>query len=182
MFQTDHKATQLAGQAATLSGELYALQEQCKHESTTEEISSVADELARLSTTLWTLSNAITASPDQYTDAFNQDLAEIVAELAAVFEEISDCCNDLQSADSTTSSVPWFFKQGRVARLVKHLDALKGTLMIMRTVLFHGKDYGTHRQVPLLSSQIKLTCQDQTDLPSPAPTRCVRTELSSSPC
>lgn len=136
---------QLAGQAATLSGELYALQERCKHESTAGEMSSVADELARLSTTLWTLNDAITTSPDQYTDAFNEDLAEITTELASVIEEISDCCNDLQSADSTTSSVPWFFKQGRVSRLVKHLDALKGTLMIMRTVLFHGKDYGTHK-------------------------------------
>jgi len=135
----------LAGQAASLSRELYAVQEKCQHQSTGGEISTIADELARLSTTLWHLNDAINADPTQYTDAFNEDLKEITTELTSVFEEISECCAGLQMADSNVSVVAWFFKKGRVARLLKHLEALKGTLVVMRTVLWHGKDYGTHK-------------------------------------
>jgi len=134
----------LAGQAAALSSELYALQEECQHENTVLEISTIADELARLSTTLWHLNDAITADPTQYTDAFNEDLEEITTELTSLFEEISECCAGLQIADSNASLVSWFFTKGRVTRLLKHLEALKGTLVVMRTVLWHGKDYGTH--------------------------------------
>lgn len=137
----------LAGQAASLSSELYAVQEKCQHETTAGEISTIADELARLSTTLWHLNNAINADPTQYTDAFNEDLKEITTELTSVFEEISECCAGLQLADSNVSTVSWFFKKGRVTRLLKHLEALKGTLVVMRTVLWHGKDYGTHKWV-----------------------------------
>ena len=134
----------LAGQAAALSSELYTLQEKCKHDTTASEISTIADELARLSTALWHLNDAINADPALYTRAFNEDLGEITTELASVFEEISECCAGLQLADSSASAVSWFFKKGRVARLLKHLEALKGTLVVMRTVLFHGKEYGTH--------------------------------------
>lgn len=138
----------LAGQAAKLSSELYTLQDNLKPQSsntaTSEEISTIADELARLSTTLWHLNDAINADPTQYTDAFNEDLREITAELAAVFEEIEECAAGLQDADSSISVASWFFKKGRVSRLLKHLEALKGTLVVMRTVLWHGKDYGTH--------------------------------------
>jgi len=141
----DTDTVRLANQAATLSSELYTLQEKCQHETTANEISTIADELTRLSTTLWHLHDAITADPSQYTEAFNEDLQEITTELAAVFEEISECCKGLQLADSNVSAVYWFFKKGRVARLIKHLEALKGTLVVMRTVLWHGKDYGTHR-------------------------------------
>lgn len=133
----------LAGQAASLSTELYSLQEKCQNDTTASEISSIADELARLSTTLWKLNDTINADPAQYTDAFNEDLQEITTELSFVFEEISECCAGLV-AGSNVSAVSWFFRKGRVARLLKHLEALKGTLMVMRTVLWHGKDYGTH--------------------------------------
>jgi len=135
----------LAGQAATLSSDLYTIQETCQHESTAKEISTIADELARLSTTLWHLNDAINADPAQYTEAFNEDLREITTELTSVFEEISECSAGLQTADTNVSAVAWFFKKGRVARLLKHLEALKGTLVVMRTVLWHGKDYGTHK-------------------------------------
>ena len=134
----------LSEQAASLSTDLYAVQEQNQHETTAGEISSIADELSRLSTTLWQLHVAINADPAQYTEAFQEDLAEITTELTAVFEEISECCSGLAMTDSNMSAVAWFFKKGRVSRLLKHLDALKGTLVVMRTVLWHGKSYGTH--------------------------------------
>lgn len=139
----DNDTVRLAGQAASLSTELYTLQEKCQHDITASEISSIADELAKLSTTLWKLNDAINADPAQYTDAFNEDLKEITTELKFVFEEISECCASLM-AGSNASAVSWFFRKGRVAKLLKHLEALKGTLMVMRTVLWHGKDYGTH--------------------------------------
>lgn len=168
----------LADQAASLSSELYALQEKCQHETTAGEISTIADELARLSTTLWHLSDAINADPSQYTEAFNEDLDEITTELNAVFDEISECCAGLQMADSNVSTVSWFFKKGRVARLLKHLDALKGTLVVMRTVLWHGKDYGTHRYsqafVKILSRHVK-NVTGQIVLQSPIPIPCTKT-------
>lgn len=142
MAQTNDTA-RLAGQAASLSSESYGLQETCQHETTAGEISTIADELARLSTTLWHLNDAINVDPTQYTAAFNEDLKEIINELTCIFEEISECCAGLM-AGSNVSAVSWFFKKGRVTRLLKHLEALKGTLVVMRTVLWHGKDYGTH--------------------------------------
>lgn len=134
----------LSEQAASLSTDLYAVQEKNQRESTAGEITSIADELSRLSTTLWHLHVAINADSEQYTDAFQEDLAEITNELNAVFEEISECCAGLALADTSMSAVAWFFKKGRVTRLLKHLEALKGTCVVMRTVLWHGKSYGTH--------------------------------------
>lgn len=134
----------LSEQAASLSTDLYAVQERSQHETTAREISSIADELSRLSTTLWHLHVAINADSEQYTEAFQEDLAEITGELSAVFGEISECCTGLTTADSNMPAVAWFFKKGRVARLLKHLEALKGTCVVMRTVLWHGKSYGTH--------------------------------------
>jgi len=151
----------LAGQAASLSSELYTVQEKCQHEATAKEISAIADELARLSTTLWHLNDAINADPSQYTEAFNEDLKEITTELASVFGEISECCAGLQTADSNVSTVAWFFKKGRVGRLLKHLEALKGTLVVMRTVLWHGKDYGTHKLVQIQPSGLLHADQSQ---------------------
>ena len=134
----------LSEQAASLSTELYDVQEKNQQESTAGEITTIADELSRLSTTLWHLQVAINADPEQYTDAFQEDLTEITTELTSVFEEISECCAGLALADSNGSAVSWFFKKGRVARLLKHLEALKGTCVVMRTVLWHGRSYGTH--------------------------------------
>lgn len=139
----ENDTVRLAGQAASLSSELYNLQDKCQQDTTAGEISSIADELARLSTTLWKLNDAINSDPAQYTDAFNEDLKEITTELTCILEEISECCASLM-AGSNVSAVSWFFRKGRVAKLLKHLEALKGTLMVMRTVLWHGKDYGTH--------------------------------------
>lgn len=142
--QESNDTTRLARQAAALSEQLHGVREGFRHEATGEEISSIAEELIRLSTTLWHLDDAINADPTQYTEAFNEDLEEITRELSCVFDEISECCASLQAADSNVTTVSWFFKKGRVSRLLKHLDALKGTLLLMRLVLWHGKDYGTH--------------------------------------
>ena len=136
-------AVSLAGPAADLSTDLSTIQDTCDHDSTSSDISAVASELAVLSTTLWRLHEAMRADPTSYTESFNEDLAEIVKELQIVFEEISECCAALQKADTgSTSAVLWLFKKNRVRHLQLHLTALKTTLVVMRTVLWHGKDYG----------------------------------------
>ncbi len=136
----------LAGRAAELSTDLSTVQDTCGHDSTSSDISAVASELVMLSTTLWRLHEAMLVDPTIYTESFNEDLAEIVKELKMVFEEISQCCAALQKADAgSTSAVLWLFKQNRVHHLQKHLTALKTTLVVMRTVLWHGKEYGVQR-------------------------------------
>lgn len=135
----------LADDAALLSTKLSTLPKNHHHKKTTTEILTISDELAKLSSTLWELDDAINVDSAQYTDAFNEDLKEIVEELRSVLEEITECCENLRLADSNVSAVAWFFRKGRVARLLQHLEALKGTLLVTRTVLWHGKEYGTHR-------------------------------------
>lgn len=136
----------LAGLAADLSTTLCSLQEKCGHETTSIDISNVAIELALLSQSLWRLYEAMTADPKLYTESFNEDLLEITKELRLIFEEITDCCEELQQADAENAgSVAWMFRKGRVHRLQKHLEALKTTVIVMRVVLWHGKDYGTHK-------------------------------------
>lgn len=132
----------LAGQSAELSTDLLCVQERCGHESTSSDISSISSELTLLSTTLWRLYEAMVADIDNYTASFNLDLAEILRELRMVFEEISDCCTALERADTPMSTVVWLFKKSKVHHLQKHLAALKTTLLVMRTVLWHGKEYG----------------------------------------
>ena len=138
--------TSLAARSAELSNDLTRLGDRCGHDGTRNEITDIAGETLRLSTTLWRLHEAIEADSedDHYTAAFRQDLDEIATELDLVFLEIGECCLEMQRAD-TPGPVPWFFKKGRVSRLQKHLVALKTTLVVMRTVLYHGKDYGIHR-------------------------------------
>lgn len=132
----------LAGRAADLSAELYAVQETCGH--TSADVESVANEIAMLAATLWRLQEAINEDPDRYTESFNEDLAELTLELKIVFEEISECCEELQKADPTSGNpVSWLFKKSKVHHLQKHLEALKTTLVVMRTVLHRGKEYGT---------------------------------------
>jgi hypothetical protein len=131
----------LAGRAAELSMDLSCIQERCGHGSTSSDISSIASELNLLSTTLWRLHEAMVADVDSYTASFNEDLAEILGELKMVFEEISECCTALQKADTPTHTVVWLFKKGKVHHLQKHLAALKTTLLVMRTVLWHGREY-----------------------------------------
>lgn len=131
----------LAGRAADLSSELYAIQERCGH--TSANVESIANEIAMLAATLWRLHEAIAEDPDHYTKSFNQDLEEITSELKLVFEEIFECCEELQKADPTHgNAVSWLFKKTKVQHLQKHLEALKTTLVVMRTVLHHGKEYG----------------------------------------
>jgi hypothetical protein len=136
----------LAGLAADLSTTLCSLQEKCGHETTSTDISNVATELALLSQSLWRLHEAMAADPKLYTESFNEDLSEITKELRLIFEEITDCCEELQQADAENAgTVAWMFKKGRVHKLQKHLEALKTTVVVMRLVLWHGKDYGTYK-------------------------------------
>ena len=138
----------LASRSAELSNDLYSVQDSCAHETSTLDISAIAAELALLSTTLWRLHEAIADDPAQYTQSFNQDLAEIIKELKMVFEEIADCSTELQKADSKDNSkVGWLFKKNKAHVLQKHLAALKTTLLVMRTVLWHGREYGASEYV-----------------------------------
>lgn len=147
--------TLLADRAADLSTELGAVQLSCSHASA--DIESVATEIAMLADTLWHLHEAIAEDPDQYTESFNQDLAEITLELEMVFEEISECCQKLKKADPTSgNAISWLFRRPKVHHLQKHLEALKTTLVVMRTVLHHGKEYGrqTCVMIPPQLSQV----------------------------
>lgn len=136
----------LAGRAAEILTDLSTIQDACGHDNTSSDISAVSQELTLLSTTLWRLQQAMIAHPTSYTDAFNQDLAEIIKELKIVLGEVLECCEALQKADDgSTNAVVWLFKKNRVYHLQKHLAALKSTLMVMRIVLWHGKEYGVQK-------------------------------------
>lgn len=135
----------LAHDASSLSADLTTLLTACHHNETNTELLAISKELAQLSGTLEDLDNAVDADPAQYTHAFQEDLKEITDELIAVFAELQDCCTKLGAMTVDVSGVAWFFKKGRVARLIQHLKALRGTLLVMRTVLWHGKNYGTHQ-------------------------------------
>lgn len=136
----------LAGKAVELSSRLHLCEGNFSHhESIVKDISAIAEELSLLSTTLWRLNEAITADPEQYTESFNKDLGEITGELKLIFEEISESTDILEKGKDGSSTVAWIFKKNRINRLLKHLEALKTTLIVMRTVLWHGKEYGTHQ-------------------------------------
>ena len=138
-------AVSLGSRAADISTALYSIQDDCGDESNSD-IVSVATELTLLSTTLWRLHEAMIAEPASYTESFNQDLAEIANELKMVFDEIDECYTELRRMDKRShNSVVWLFKKRRAHHLQKHLEALKTTLTVMRTVLWHGKDYGTQK-------------------------------------
>ena len=132
----------LAERAGGLSTMLYSLKEDTVHSG--DDVALVATELMLLSATLWRLGDAFENA--RYTESFNEDLAEILQELKMVFNEVAECGLELQKAGGGRSGlVSWFFKRGRVHYLQKHLETLKTTLVVMRTVLWHGKDYGTER-------------------------------------
>ena len=139
---TTSATVSLAGRATELAMDLSSIHRRCGHGNTSSDILSIASELAILSTTLWRLHDAMQVEPESYTVSFNQDLAEILRELEMVIDEISECCTELQKADKPTSVVIWLFKKSKVQHLQKHLTALKTTLLVMRTVLWHGKEYG----------------------------------------
>lgn len=136
----------LAGRAADLSADVYHAKERCGH--TSDDVENVANEIAMLAVTLRRLHESMLEDPNRYTDCFKHDLAEIIHELNLVFEEISECCRELQKADPTSGNVvSWLFKISKVHHLQKHFQVLKTTLMVMRTVLHHGREYGMQRQV-----------------------------------
>jgi hypothetical protein len=136
--------SELATQAHNLSLELKSLAENCGHESITKDISGIATEIQILGTNLCLLHEAMSVKGTAYTVAFRQDLAEITNELQMIFEEVEECSTKLQKADpSTYNIVSWFFRKGRAMRFQKHLEALKTTVVVMSTVLNHGKDYAT---------------------------------------
>jgi hypothetical protein len=137
---------ELAVQAETLSKELNYLRFNCGHESTSTELFEVAKELVYLSSELESLNTAVHSNKSLYTDAFDQDLSEIRGHLSGIFEDIGDCCREMQKADAlNASTVGWLTKKRYVRKLQKHLEANKTTLIVMRTVLFHGKEYGKHQ-------------------------------------
>lgn len=140
--------THLSFQAETLSRGLNKLQRDCGHKSTSADISHVADELFLLSAELSILDEAVKANKDQYTDTFGEDLAEIAGHLDGIFEDIADCCKQMQKADGPkVNAVGWLRKKRYVGKLQKHLEANKTTLVVMRTVLHHGKEYGMQKWV-----------------------------------
>lgn len=137
-------APKLGARAAVLATELNHLTEQVGHELITADLTNISGEMALLSTTLCRLHEAMIANESAYTAAFRQDLEEITNELYLIFEEVEECSVQLQKADpSSYNSVRWFFRKGRATRLQSHLEALKSTIIVIRTVLHHGKDYGT---------------------------------------
>ena len=136
----------LAVQADALSTNLNKLQQQCGHDSTSADISNAAEELQLLSNELVGLDAAVESNKELYTDAFSQDLAEIKVQLECIFEDISDCCSEMQKADGLHgSAVGWLTKKRYVQKLQKHLEANKTMLIVMRTVLHHGKAYGMQK-------------------------------------
>jgi chromosome segregation ATPase len=138
--------TELASQADALSADLNKQRQHCGHESTSTEISNAAEELKLLACELRSLDTAVNANKDLYTEAFDQDLAEIQGHLGGIFEDIADCCKEMQKANGpNTSAVGWLAKKRYVKKLQKHLEANKTTLIVMRTVLHHGKEYGMHK-------------------------------------
>lgn len=142
----------LAHSAMALSALLNGLQLTCGHDSTSAEISQAARELTLLADELSDLDKAISTNEAQYTSAFHEDLSEIHNHLDSIFEDISDCCIAMQKADGpNVTAVGWLHKKRYVHKLQKHLAANKTTLLVMQTVIRHGKDYGTHKYVSRLA-------------------------------
>ncbi|KAK5324200.1 hypothetical protein LTR20_008114 [Exophiala xenobiotica] len=140
----DVDLTCLACHAEALSTGLNALRSKCGHQATSSEIFEAAEELMLLSSELMGLDMAIKTNKDQYTEAFEEDLKEIYHHLQGIFEDIEDCCREMQKADRIgATSVGWLHRKPHVKRLRRHLEANKSTLIVMRTVLHHGTEYGS---------------------------------------
>ncbi|KEF59771.1 uncharacterized protein A1O9_04619 [Exophiala aquamarina CBS 119918] len=134
----------LAALATSLSAELNGLQLTCGHESTAMDIQAVSKELILLADELSSLDQALRTNADQYTSAFYEDLAEIVTHLRQIFDDVFDCAKAMRKSDTPdVNAVGWLHKKRHVHKLQKHLAANKTTLTVMRTVIRHGKDYGT---------------------------------------
>ncbi|OQU95441.1 hypothetical protein CLAIMM_01646 [Cladophialophora immunda] len=151
----------LAVRAQTLSSTLDNLRQHCGHESTSSDIATATEELKLLAAELHSLDSAVSANKELYTDAFGEDLGEIRAHLGGIFEDIADCCKEMQKADGpNTSAVGWLTKKRYVRKLQKHLEVNKTTLIVMRTVLHHGKEYGTHNSPGRLAESSPHTLQE----------------------
>ncbi|EXJ58077.1 hypothetical protein A1O7_05501 [Cladophialophora yegresii CBS 114405] len=151
----------LAVQADSLSDDLNEQRQHCGHDSTSTEISNAADELKLLANELQSLDAAVKANKDLYTEAFGEDLAEVQNHLGGIFEDIADCCQEMQKANGlNTSAVGWLAKKRYVKKLQKHLEANKTTLIVMRTVLHHGKEYGMHNSPGRLAESSPHTIQE----------------------
>ena len=134
------KSLHISSRAAELSTELYAIQEACRNVGGSVE--ATATELEMLSTTLSRLAQEMQQSPHRYSEVFINDLREVLVELGLVLDEISECSLALQKADSSwRSPLRFLFKGYEVRHLEKHLAAMKTTLVVMRTVLFYGKEF-----------------------------------------
>lgn len=130
----------LATQASDLSSKLHAIDESVKRSAA--DVESIANEIAILSAVLWRLHETMTFDPRRYTESFQQDLEEITSELKLVFEEIFDVVTELEKEDGLHDGVvKRLLKKGKVRYLQKHLEALKTTLAVMKTVLQHGCEY-----------------------------------------
>jgi hypothetical protein len=136
----------LANRATSLSAELNGLQLTSGHESTSADILAVSKELILLADELSTLEQAVMFNGDQYTSAFHQDLSEILTHLHGILDDVFDCAKAMRKTDSPgLTAVGWLHKKRYVNKLQKHLAANKTTLTVMRTVIRHGKDYGTQK-------------------------------------
>ena len=136
----------LAIQAQALSDNLNKLHRQCGHDSTSTDIADAAAELQTLATALTNLDLAVKAHEERYTDAFAQDVAEVQDSLGGIFEDIEDCCVEMQKANSLNgSAVGWLTKRRYVKKLQKHLEANKTTVIIMHTVISDSKEYGAQK-------------------------------------
>ena len=151
-------AMDIATQAAALSTKLHATDESVRKSAT--EIESIANEIGVLSAVLWRLHEAMAIDPDRYTEAFQQDLREILQELKLLFDEISDVAVELEKQDGLhTGIVKRFLKKGKVQYLLKHLTTLKTTLAVMKTVLQHGCEFDPER----LAATLKWLRQGRAD-------------------
>ncbi|KAH0831590.1 hypothetical protein FOPE_02832 [Fonsecaea pedrosoi] len=151
----------LALRAQTLLSTLDTLRKHCGHESTSSDIATVIEELKLLASELHSLDSAVHANKELYTEAFGEDLGEIRAHLRGIFEDIADCCKEMQKADGpNTSAVGWLTKKRYVRKLQKHLEVNKTTLIVMRTVLHHGKEYGTYNSPGRLAESSPHTLQE----------------------
>lgn len=136
----------LAKRAGSLSAELNGLQLTCGHETTAEDIQAVSKELVLLSDEISNLEKAVNYHAEQYTTAFHEDLAEILTHLHGILDDVFDCATAMRKSDRPDlNAIGWLHKKRYVNKLQKHLAASKTTLTVMRTVIRHGKDYGTQK-------------------------------------
>jgi hypothetical protein len=135
-----------AASAACLSTEINGLAAGCPRDSDTDALAAVSGQLTMLSAALTRLHGGMSTGDAAYTAAFHQDLAEIIEVLNLVLGEVRECADELQKLNPPSiNAAKWFFTKGRANRLHKHLTSLNTTIVVMRTVLDHAKDYGNYQ-------------------------------------